>query len=111
MEKYWRSIDEFEHGPVQDINDKNESGHKDDVLSILEGLPLQTGASRRDFLKIMSFSVVGTALLAACKKPIQNAIPFLIQPSDVIPGKASHYASSFYDGSEYCPVVVKVRDG
>jgi hypothetical protein len=59
----------------------------------------------------MSYSVTSAALLAACKKPIQHAIPFLIQPADITPGVASHYASTFYDGSEFCPVVVKVRDG
>jgi Fe-S-cluster-containing dehydrogenase component/anaerobic selenocysteine-containing dehydrogenase len=111
MEKYWRSIEEVETGPVQDEIIKAEEVHKDDVLGMIEGLPFKSGASRRDFLKIMSFSVAGTALMAACKRPVQNAIPFLIQPVDIVPGKASHYASTFFDGSEYCPIVVKVRDG
>ena len=111
MEKYWRSLDEVESGPVKDEIEKAEKAHSDDVLGILEGVPLKVPASRRDFLKIMSFSVASAALITACKKPIQNAIPFLNQPSDVVPGKASHYASTFYDGSEYCPVVAKVRDG
>lgn len=111
MEKYWRSIEEIETGPILDEKDKAQDTHNDDVLGMLEGLPLKASASRRDFLKIMSYSVAGGALLAACQKPVQKAIPFLIQPSDTIPGKASHYASTFFDGSEYCPVVVKVRDG
>jgi molybdopterin-containing oxidoreductase family iron-sulfur binding subunit len=111
MEKYWRSLEEIETGPVKEDIEKAESNHNDNVLGFLEGLPFKTNASRRDFLKIMSYSVAGSALLAACKKPVQKAIPFLIQPTDVIPGKASHYASTFYDGSEYCPIVVKVRDG
>src|SRR5208282_1975316 len=80
-------------------------------LGALEGIPLKATASRRDFLKIMSYSVGSAALLAACNKPVQYAIPYLVQPSDIVPGKASYYASTCYDGSEYCPVVVKVRDG
>jgi molybdopterin-containing oxidoreductase family iron-sulfur binding subunit len=113
MKKYWRSLDEIETGPVLDEKEKAEAeaSQKDDVFGMLEGLPLKATASRRDFLKLMSYSVAGTALLAACKKPVQNAIPFLIQPSDIVPGKAFHYASTYFDGSEYCPVVVKVRDG
>lgn len=111
MEKYWRKIEEIDSGPVKDELEKSDESQKDDFLGILEELPFKSQATRRDFLKIMSYSIAGTALLAACKKPIQKAIPYLIQPSDVIPGKASHYASTFYDGSEYCPVVVKVRDG
>ncbi|HEY4789313.1 MAG TPA: TAT-variant-translocated molybdopterin oxidoreductase, partial [Bacteroidales bacterium] len=111
MEKYWRSIDEIENGSAKDEQEKAKQAHNDDVLGMLEGIPLKASASRRDFLKIMSYSAASAALLAACKRPVQNAIPFLIQPSDVVPGKASHYASTFFDGSEYCPVVAKVRDG
>ncbi|MCK4746325.1 MAG: hypothetical protein KAT15_04790, partial [Bacteroidales bacterium] len=35
----------------------------------------------------------------------------LIKPEEVTPGKASYYASTFFDGTEYCSVLVKVRDG
>jgi Fe-S-cluster-containing dehydrogenase component/anaerobic selenocysteine-containing dehydrogenase len=110
MEKYWRSLDEIETGPVKDEKGDADLAHDNNMLEILEGFPLKKGASRRDFLKIMSFSA-GAAVLIACKKPIQHAIPYLVQPADITPGKASHYASTFFDGSEYCPVVVKVRDG
>ncbi len=111
MKKYWRSIDESKTGTLEKDSDKAEATHNDDIYSALEGIPLKASASRRDFLKIMSYSVGSAALLAACKKPVQYAIPFLNQPSDIVPGKASYYASTFFDGSEYCPVVVKVRDG
>ncbi len=111
MEKYWRSIDEIENGPVQDKKNLEEESHNNEVIGLLEGIPFKTSASRRDFLKVMSYSVASAALLSACQKPIQHAIPFLIQPSDIVPGKASHYASTFIDGNEFCPIVVKVRDG
>jgi molybdopterin-containing oxidoreductase family iron-sulfur binding subunit len=111
MDKIWRSLDELETGPIQDEIEKAEAEHNDDVLGMIQGIPLKATASRRDFLKLSTFSLAGAALLAACKRPVQNAIPFLIQPEDIVPGKAFHYASTFYDGSEYCPIVVKVRDG
>jgi len=38
-------------------------------------------------------------------------IPYLIKPEEIVPGKANYYASTFFDGTEYCSVVVKVRDG
>lgn len=111
MEKYWRRVEEIETGPVQDEQVKAEEAHKDDVLGAIEGIPFKSPASRRDFLKIMSFTVASSALLAACKRPVQHAIPFLIQPADIVPGKASHYATTFFDGNEYAPIVAKVRDG
>src|SRR5512138_513928 len=111
MKKYWRSLEEVVTGPVETQDDHAESADKENILGMLEGIPFKLNASRRDFIKLMSYSITSAALLAACKKPIQHAIPFLIQPENVTPGVASHYASTFYDGSEFCPVVVKVRDG
>jgi molybdopterin-containing oxidoreductase family iron-sulfur binding subunit len=112
MKKYWRSLEEVVSGPVIPEEEKStESSDKGNILSMIDGIPFKQGASRRDFIKLMSYSVASSAILAACKKPIQYAVPFLTQPTDVVPGVASHYASTFYDGSEYCPIVVKVRDG
>jgi len=95
MEKQWRSIEEFEQG----ISPEKESSKG------------QTNGSRRDFLKLVGFSVASAAVVSSCEKPVQRAIPYLIKPEELIPGKANYYASTFYDGTEYCSVVVKVRDG
>lgn len=112
MKKYWRSLEEVVSGPVVPEEEKSkEQGDKGNIINLIEGVPFKLNASRRDFLKLMSYSVASSAILAACKKPIQFAVPFLNQTDDVTPGVASHYASTFYDGSEFCPVVIKVRDG
>jgi anaerobic selenocysteine-containing dehydrogenase len=68
-------------------------------------------SNRRDFLKLFGFSVTTAAIAASCEKPVHKAIPYVIQPEEIVPGKASYYASSFFDGKDYCPVMVKVRDG
>ena len=95
MEKQWRSIKEFEQGisPEQESKSRASNG------------------SRRDFLKLFGFSVASAAVVSSCEKPVQRAIPFLIKPEEIIPGKSAYYASTFFDGTEYCSVVVKVRDG
>lgn len=112
MEKYWQSLEDLNDVPsVQAENAKAEEAHNGEVMEILDGLPFKASASRRDFLKILTYSVGSAALLAACKRPVQNAIPFLIQPENIVPGTSSFYASTFFDGFEYCPVLVKVRDG
>ena len=69
------------------------------------------GTSRRDFLKLCGYSFASAALLAACKRPIHSALPYIIQPPEIAPGKALYYASSYFDGHEYCSIVVKTRDG
>ena len=95
MERQWRSIEEFNQGKSPD--QENSTG--------------KTAGSRRDFLKLFGFSVASAAVLSSCEKPVQKAIPYLIKPEEIIPGKAAYYASSFFDGTEYCSVLVKVRDG
>ena len=71
----------------------------------------EKSSSRRDFLKVFGFSVASAAILASCKRPVQNAIPYVIQPPEITPGKALYYATTFYDGHEYAGIVVKTRDG
>ena len=92
---------------------KNEVSEEKDshLLEMLEADLLGKSSSRRDFLKVFGFSVASAAILASCKRPIQNAIPYAVQPPEVTPGKASYYASSFFDGHEYASIVVKTRDG
>jgi len=95
MEKQWRSIEEYKQG----------------TEPALERGVTETPGSRRNFLKLVGFSFASAAILSSCEKPVQKAIPYLIKPEEITPGKASYYASTFFDGTEYCSVLVKVRDG
>ncbi len=108
MNKYWKSLDEY-HG-------KPEAPGQDEInnISALEMLGSETSenkASRRDFLKWCGFSFMSAAVLSGCEIPVKKAIPYLNQPEEVTPGMASWYATAFYDGKDFCPIVVKVRDG
>lgn len=109
MKKYWRSIEEFENG--SENNYKNEGPSEESLLDILESEKSGFLASRRDFLKIMGFSIGTAAIAASCENPIKKAIPLLNRPEEMIPGMANHYASAFINGSDYCSIVVKTRDG
>ena len=109
MKKYWKSLEEN-----QEISITGDKAKRPSTVSAAE-LPDQTisnlSTSRRDFLKVFGYSLSSTALLASCERPIQKAIPYIIQPEEIIPGKAVNYATSFYDGHEYCNIIVKTRDG
>lgn len=111
MEKQWRSLEEYKNGPDLQQEKRGEEKHKNTVLNVLESDVHNAPASRRDFLKLFGFSVATAAVVSSCEKPIQKAIPYLIKPEEITPGKANYYASTFFDGTEYCSVVVKVRDG
>jgi Fe-S-cluster-containing dehydrogenase component len=111
MKKQWRSIDEYKNGRNREEERGTESQHKNAVLDMLDSKVVEASGSRRDFLKLFGFSVASAAVVSSCEKPVQKAIPYLIKPEEVVPGKANYYASTFYDGTEYCSVLVKVRDG
>lgn len=106
MTQYWRSLDEL-NDPV-DFK-KNEMKLELDAKRAV--ISKSAGSSRRDFLKTLGFSVAAAAVVASCKRPVDKAIPYLVKPEEVTPGMANYYASSFFEGNEYCSVLVKVRDG
>ncbi len=81
------------------------------LQDLLKADLLGKNSSRRDFLKIFGYSLASAAILASCKRPILNAVPYVIQPPEITPGKALFYATSFYDGHEYASIVVKTREG
>ena len=93
---------------------ENETGNEgivDPFLELFEEKKMKRGTSRRDFLKVLGFSFGSAAIMASCKRPVQKALPYVIQPPEVTPGKALYYASGFYDGHEYSSILVKTRDG
>ncbi|TRX71065.1 Fe-S-cluster-containing hydrogenase [Carboxylicivirga sp. M1479] len=103
MKEYWRSLEDLL--PAEEAPQEKKSSV---VLS--EGADSSSN-SRRDFLKYFGFSIASAAVLAGCERPVKKAIPYLIQPEEVKPGTANYYASTFYDGAEMVPILVKVRDG
>ena len=66
---------------------------------------------RRDFLKAAGFSV-SLALAGGCNRaPVQKALPLLMQPEELVPGRPLYYATTCAGCSAGCGALVKVRDG
>jgi hypothetical protein len=59
---------------------------------------MKQSTSRRDFLKTCGFSFASAALLASCKRPVQKALPYVIQPPEITPGKSVFWYSSKNQG-------------
>ncbi|HLP74455.1 MAG TPA: 4Fe-4S dicluster domain-containing protein [Bacteroidales bacterium] len=89
----------------------NPEVRENDLLDLLNEESVSTHSSRRDFLKVVGFSFASAAVLAACRRQVRQAIPYAVQPPELIPRKPLYYASTFYDGQEYCSIVVKTIDG
>ena len=106
--KYWQSIEEYKE------QKKGTDVQKDPLPEFsVEGLDeseIKGKSSRRDFLKMLGFSVSAVALVSSCQTPVRKAIPFLTQPEELVPGIPNFYASTFFDGNDYCSILVKTRE-
>ncbi|MCE3007031.1 MAG: TAT-variant-translocated molybdopterin oxidoreductase [Bacteroidetes bacterium] len=108
QKKYWTSEADLNLDPAEKKQQQKEFA----VDPIEEMLQENGRSSRRDFLKVMGFSIGASAVLAACSKsPVKYALPYTNKPAEVTPGVPNYYASTFFDGSEYSSVLVKVREG
>ena len=110
--KYWKGLEQLDNESGFVEANKNEFAEDLPVTDFLQDQETLEGGStsRRDFLKYLGFGVAA-ASLAACETPVTKAIPYLNKPEEVTPGVANYYASTYYDGSDYCPVLVKTREG
>ncbi len=102
--KYWKGIEELTNDIDFVKNAQNE---------FAEPLPKHEPNSennRRDFLKLMGFSVAAVSL-AACEAPVKYSIPFLNKPENLDPSIPNFYASTFFEGGDFSSILVKTREG
>lgn len=102
---YWKGLEQLTNDPEFVKNADNEFPQYLPISENEEG-----GSSRRDFLKLMGFSLAA-ATLAACEAPVRKAIPYVNKPVDVNPSVPNYYASTFASGGDYASIVVKTREG
>lgn len=100
---YWKGLEQLTNDPNFVKNNQNEFP---DFLPISG----ENGPSRRDFLKLMGFGIAAVSL-AACEAPVRKAIPYAVKPVEVDPGIPNYYASTYQINGDYCPIVVKTREG
>ena len=104
---YWKGIEQLNNEPEFT---KYVNKEFPEYLPVNGENSDNSGSSRRDFLKLMGFSLAA-ASLAACEAPVRKAIPYLNKPVDVDPGIPNYYASTYVNGGDYCSIVVKTREG
>ncbi|MCB9364726.1 MAG: TAT-variant-translocated molybdopterin oxidoreductase [Flavobacteriales bacterium] len=110
--KYWKGLEQLNEDPNFLASTKNEFPEDipvDEFLGDADSLE-NSSTTRRDFLKFLGFGIAA-ASLAACETPVTKAIPYLNKPEEVTPGVANFYASTYYDGNDYAPILVKTREG
>lgn len=110
--KYWKGVEELNETPsFQESKNKefSELLPAEDFLgdaNLLEN----SQTTRRDFLKYLGFGVTA-ASLAACEAPVNKVIPYVVKTDKTNPGVANYFATSYSDGTDYCDILVKTREG
>lgn len=110
--KYWKGVEELNDSPAfQEVKNKEFSEYlpAEDFLGD-KNLLENSNTSRRDFLKYLGFGVTA-ASLAACETPVNKVIPHVVKTDKTNPGVANYFATSYFDGFDYCDIVVKTREG
>ncbi|MBY5952888.1 TAT-variant-translocated molybdopterin oxidoreductase [Algoriphagus marincola] len=101
---YWKGLEQLSNDPEFVKNADREFPELPSMISE------DGNASRRDFLKMMGFSLAA-ASLAACEAPVRKAIPYVNKPVDINPSIPNYYASTFASGGDYASIVVKTLEG
>jgi molybdopterin-containing oxidoreductase family iron-sulfur binding subunit len=105
--QYWKGLEQLKKDPEFIKYAEREFPRELPVVKDESAVP---SGSRRDFLKMMGFSVAA-ASIAACEAPVRKAIPYLNKPVNIEPGVPNYYASTYTLGGDYCSIVVKTREG
>lgn len=111
QKKYWQSIGEITGDPAIIKRQHDEFSEELPLEEVFSEKASKIHSSRRDFLKMLGFSVSAATVAASCEIPVKKAIPYIVKPEEITPGKALYYASTFMDGMEYASVLVKTREG
>ena len=111
QKKYWQSFGELNKS--EEYKKSLHDEFKEQLLPLeeLDESIFDAKTPRRDFLKYIGFSTAAAALAASCEVPVRKAVPFLNKPDDIIAGVPNYYASTYVNGGDVIPVVVKQREG
>lgn len=100
--EYWQDV---ENKDLENIDLKEEFPEATYTMGM-------ASKNRRDFLKIMGFSLSVLPMVTSCKKiSAQKAIPYLHKNDQVTPGVANWYATTSALCPTHCSLLVKTREG
>jgi MoCo/4Fe-4S cofactor protein with predicted Tat translocation signal len=107
--KYWLGLNEIK--PTTETKKKIANEFPTALpFEDAEGI-LDAKTPRRDFLKYLGFSTAAAVAVASCAIPERKALSWANKPAGITPGVPLFYASTYVDGGEAIPVIVKTREG
>jgi len=101
--RFWKSTEERDRPELIEAESRDEFPEQPPVdAPVLD---------RRGFLRAAGFAFAGAASAGCGRAPVEKAIPYLVKPEEITPGRAYHYASTCGACPAGCGLLVKNRDG
>src|SRR5580698_4852118 len=101
--EYWRSLEELAGSP-----EFREMMHREFPKGASEWLD---SVSRRGFLQLMGASLAMAGMTGCTKMPVEEIVPYVRQPEQVIPGRPQFYATAFTLSGYANPLLVESNLG
>jgi MoCo/4Fe-4S cofactor protein with predicted Tat translocation signal len=101
--EYWRSLEELAGSP-----EFQEMLHREFPKGASEWLD---SVSRRGFLQLMGASLAMAGMTGCTKLPVQEIVPYVRQPEQVVPGVPMYYATAFTLSGYANPLLVESHLG
>jgi molybdopterin-containing oxidoreductase family iron-sulfur binding subunit len=114
--QHWQTLAELENNPDYIEQASREFPEELPVVDFMEDVTKVEKTGRRDFLKMLGFSVSAAAVAASCKIPVKRAVPYVFDNADgnyraLVPGVAEYFASTYMDNGGFSNILVKTREG
>ncbi len=109
QKQYWSDLQDLRN--IETKAEVSENEFREELPFDLSDSVMGATTPRRDFLKFLGFSTLAATIVSSCEMPVRKAIPYAIKPEDITPGVPNYYASTFVEGGEYCPIIIKTREG
>jgi MoCo/4Fe-4S cofactor protein with predicted Tat translocation signal len=99
---YWRSLAQIEDRP--EFRDSLEREFPEGASELPEGV------TRRDMMMLLGASL-SLAGLAGCRRPVEEIVPFVTAPEDIVPGIPRYYATTMPFGRSAYGLIVESHEG
>src|SRR6478609_2348393 len=99
---YWRSLAQIEDRP--EFRDALEREFPEGASELPEGV------TRRDMMMLLGASV-SLAGLAGCRRPVEEIVPFVTAPEEIVPGIPRYYATSMPFRRSAYGLIVESHEG
>src|SRR5215472_18288851 len=102
--KYWRTLEELSGQEEEAFGELLERefprAHSEWVDSV----------SRRDFLKLAGASIALAGLAGCTRQPLEQILPYVRQPEELVPGKPIFYATAMPFAGYALPLLVETHE-